>query len=57
MIGSTRSLRDRRWDEIGALFADDIRVEDRRRGLRRESNDRATAVANIRAIAELGRRT
>ena len=43
-----------RWDEIGALFADDLWVDDRRRGLRRESNDRATEVANLRAFADLG---
>ena len=41
MLGSTRSLR-RRWDEIGAMFTDDIRVDDRRQGLRREGTDRAT---------------
>ena len=46
---------DRRWDEIGELFADDVRLEDRRRGLRHESNDRATAVAEVRAIADIGR--
>ncbi len=45
---------DGRWDQIGALFAEDIRLEDRRQGLRRESNDRATAVDNVRAIAGLG---
>jgi DNA-binding SARP family transcriptional activator len=45
---------DRRWDEIGALFADDIRIDDRRQGLRRESNDRATAVNNLSAIAAVG---
>jgi DNA-binding SARP family transcriptional activator len=45
---------DRRWDEIGELFADDVRLEDRRRGLRNESNDRATAVAAVRAIADIG---
>ena len=45
---------DRRFDEIGALFADDIRVEDRRRGLRHEGNDRAFAVAEVRAIADVG---
>jgi hypothetical protein len=45
---------DRRWDEIGKLFADNIRLEDRRRGLRNESNDRATAVAAVRAIADSG---
>jgi DNA-binding SARP family transcriptional activator len=41
-------------DEIGALFAGDIRVEDRRHGLRRESNGRSAALDNIRAIADLG---
>ncbi|MEV0668989.1 BTAD domain-containing putative transcriptional regulator [Mycobacterium sp. NPDC050441] len=45
---------DGRFDEIGALFADQLWVDDRRRGLRRESTDRATEVANIRAVAELG---
>ena len=45
---------DRRWDEIGALLIDDIRVEDRRRGLRREGNDRATELAELRAIADVG---
>ncbi|MGO9354055.1 MAG: BTAD domain-containing putative transcriptional regulator [Mycobacterium sp.] len=45
---------DRRWDEIGALLTDDIRVEDRRRGLGREGNDRATELAELRAIADLG---
>jgi hypothetical protein len=44
----------RRWHEIGELFADNVRLEDRRRGLRNESNDRATAVAAIRAIADIG---
>ena len=42
------------WEEIGALFADDIRLDDRRLGLRRESNDRANAMAEVRLIAELG---
>jgi class 3 adenylate cyclase len=45
---------DRRFDEIGALFAEDIRVEDRRRGLRREGHDRATELAEVRAIADVG---
>ena len=48
---------DRRWDEIGALFADDVRVEDRRRGLQREGTDRATELAEVRAIADLGVKT
>ncbi len=48
---------DRRFDEIGALFIDDVRVEDRRRGLRRVGTDRATELAEVRAIAELGTAT
>ncbi len=32
---------ERRWDEIDALLADDLQVEERRRGLRRESGDGA----------------
>ena len=47
---------EKSWDEIGALFADDIRLDDRRQGLRRESNDRANAMAEVRSIAELGTR-
>ncbi len=43
-----------RWDEVGALFAENIRSEDRRRGLQRESSDRATEVANVRTIANQG---
>jgi len=43
-----------RWDEFGAYYADEVRVEDRRRGLRRESSDRAAEIANIRAVADLG---
>ncbi|KUI03956.1 BTAD domain-containing putative transcriptional regulator [Mycobacterium sp. IS-3022] len=42
-----------RLDEISALFSEDTKVDDRRHGLRRESDDRATAIANIRAIAAL----
>ncbi|WP_434085070.1 BTAD domain-containing putative transcriptional regulator [Mycobacterium paraterrae] len=45
---------ERRWDEIGALLTDDIRVEDRRKGVRRQSNDRAAELTSIRAIADLG---
>jgi len=44
----------RRWDDLGELFADDLWVDDRRRGLRRESDDRATEIANLRALADLG---
>ena len=45
---------DSRWDEIGAIFADDFRGDDRRRGLHRETNGRAAAVDEVRAIANLG---
>ena len=45
---------DRRWEEMGALYGDDILLDDRRKGLRRESTDRATQVDNVRAIAALG---
>jgi len=45
---------DRRWDEIAALLADDIQVEERRRGIRRESSDRAKEMEEIRVIADLG---
>ncbi|WSE58977.1 BTAD domain-containing putative transcriptional regulator [Mycolicibacterium sp. ND9-15] len=44
-----------RWDEAAALWADGVRVEDRRRGLRREvTYDHAAGVAEIRAMADLG---
>ncbi|MGV0718368.1 BTAD domain-containing putative transcriptional regulator [Mycolicibacterium sp. XJ662] len=45
---------DNRLDDVGALFSEDTLLDDRRHGLRRESNDRETAVKNIRAIAGLG---
>jgi len=45
---------ERRWDEFGAWCADVARVEDRRRGLHWESDDRAAEVAHVRAIADLG---
>ena len=45
---------ENRLDEIGALFSEDTQLDDRRQGLRRESNDRATAINNIGAIAALG---
>ncbi|MFV8054395.1 BTAD domain-containing putative transcriptional regulator [Mycobacterium sp. 48b] len=43
-----------RWDEIGRLFADTAWVDDRRRGIRGEQHGRAGAIANIRAVADLG---
>lgn len=45
---------ERRWNELNALFADDVRVEDRRPGFRHEFTGRATALTEARAIAELG---
>lgn len=48
---------DSRFDEIGALLVDDLRVEDRRRGLHRVGTDRATELAEVRAIADLGTRS
>ena len=48
---------ERRWDDIGALLTDDIEVDDRRRGLRREGNDRATELAELQAMADLGIKT
>ncbi|MDO3638350.1 ATP-binding protein [Mycolicibacterium arseniciresistens] len=43
-----------RWDDLADVFAADLCVEDRRRGLRRESNDPTTEVDNLRQLAELG---
>lgn len=43
-----------RLDEIGALFTEDTRLDDRRQGFRCEINGRATAVDNICSIAALG---
>lgn len=42
-----------RLDEVSALFTEDTLLDDKRQGFRRESNDRATAVDNIRVIASL----
>ncbi len=43
-----------RWDELGALFADDMRGVDRRRGFSSEYSGRATAIVESQAIAEAG---
>ena len=51
---SNALFADRRFGEIGMLFTDDLRVEDRRRGLHRIGTDRATSLAEVRAIADLG---
>ena len=42
---------DGHWDAIGELLVDNFRTDDRRRGLRRESNDRATELKNLRAMS------
>lgn len=48
----------RRWDEVVSIWADDVTVEDRRRGLRREVNcDHASGLAEVQAIADLGVQT
>ncbi|RDH79908.1 hypothetical protein DVS77_02520 [Mycolicibacterium moriokaense] len=44
----------RSWDEIAACLVDDVHVEERRRGFRRESDDRADLMAEIRVVADLG---
>jgi class 3 adenylate cyclase len=49
---------DRRWDEIAALLADNVRVEERRRGFsRRESTDRAQLMAEVHVVGDLGVKT
>ncbi|WP_255413203.1 BTAD domain-containing putative transcriptional regulator [Mycobacterium sp. 3519A] len=48
---------DRQWDEIGELFTDDIRVEDRRRGVQQFGTGRATMMAEVRATADVGTAT
>lgn len=43
-----------RWDELSALYADNMRHEDRRQGLRRSGTGRAAQMSNVRAIAATG---
>jgi class 3 adenylate cyclase len=50
----TTLFSDRRFDEIGVLFIDHLRVEDRRRGLHRVGTDRAAELAEVQALADLG---
>ncbi|MGV0794921.1 BTAD domain-containing putative transcriptional regulator [Mycolicibacterium sp. XJ1819] len=45
---------EKRLIEVGSLFTENSRLDDRRRGLRRETNGRRPMVENIRAIAGLG---
>jgi hypothetical protein len=49
-----RLFADRRWAEISEVFAETPHVEERRRGVRRESDDRLTEIASLRAVADLG---
>lgn len=44
----------RRWDEVEPLFTETVWIDDRRRGIRGEQHGRAGAVANVRAVADLG---
>jgi DNA-binding SARP family transcriptional activator len=48
---------ERRWDEFDTRLADNLQVDDRRRGVRRQGGDRATELANVRAIADIGVKT
>jgi len=45
---------ERHWEDLGCLLTADVRAEDRRRGLRRECNDRATLVSEAQAAAAIG---
>ncbi|MGV0606722.1 BTAD domain-containing putative transcriptional regulator [Mycolicibacterium sp. XJ1904] len=45
---------EREWDEMRRRLADDVCVDDRRRGLHRVGRDRETEVANLRELAALG---
>ncbi|KAA0087150.1 hypothetical protein CIW52_02000 [Mycolicibacterium sp. P9-64] len=45
---------DRRVDEIGALFIDDLLIDDRRRGLHRVGIGRANELAEVRVLVDLG---
>ncbi|WP_231976803.1 BTAD domain-containing putative transcriptional regulator [Mycobacterium sp. E740] len=45
---------ERRWDEIEAMITEDAVTEERRRGFRRESSDRATLLEECRVVADLG---
>ncbi|WP_336584509.1 BTAD domain-containing putative transcriptional regulator [Mycolicibacterium tusciae] len=47
-------VADSRWDDIAALFIDDIRLDDRRRGLSRVDAGRGEAIAELKTIADLG---
>nr|WP_235674798.1 BTAD domain-containing putative transcriptional regulator [Mycolicibacterium pulveris] len=45
---------DNRLDEVGALFAENMQLDDRRQGLRSVTSGRETMVEDVRAIAALG---
>lgn len=49
---------ERRWDEVAALWVNDVEVQDRRRGFRREATyDHVNGLAEVQEIANLGVRT
>ncbi|MFG1932828.1 BTAD domain-containing putative transcriptional regulator [Mycobacterium sp. NPDC048908] len=47
----------RQWDEIGESFTEDIRVDDRRRGVQRVGIGRATMLAEVQATGDVGTAT
>ncbi|MED5811129.1 BTAD domain-containing putative transcriptional regulator [Mycolicibacterium sp. 050232] len=44
----------RSWEEVEPLFTEKVWIDDRRRGIRGEQYGRASAVANVRTVADLG---
>ena len=57
MIGCSRCSATAHGRDRSRCSPTDIRLDDRRQGLRRESNDRATAIAKCPCDRGLGRRT
>jgi class 3 adenylate cyclase len=48
---------ERRWGEIDAKLDDGVQIEERRRGIRLKSSERAALSAEMRVIADLGVKT
>ncbi|OBG99377.1 hypothetical protein A5698_10225 [Mycobacterium sp. E136] len=44
----------KQWDQFGSLIAEDVRIEDRRRGLHTEFRGRAKLLAESQTIGDLG---